>query len=127
MNRHARTIRRALSEPVEGLSPHRRLAVLIWARGTSSLFSAGSGVPARSGLDPGPAWRVPLLRRARPGDLCREGEESPLEIEFLLRRSRLAAEPDPINGRHGQQGRLDGGPERGRGAAAGVLLDQGIR
>src|SRR5215211_1507114 len=70
------------------------------ARGTSSLVSAGARIPACTGIHPGSAWGLPLLRRRRSSDLRRKGQKPPVAAEFLFRRSRLADEPHPIDGEH---------------------------
>ena len=47
--------------------------------------------------------------------------------ELLLRRLRRPAPAHPDHAAPGRRGRLDRGGHRGRGAPAGVLLDQGVR
>ena len=63
----------------------------------------------------------------RPGHLCRQGEEPAAAAELLFRRRRLAAPADRADGHQRRRRRVDGGVHRGRGAAAGIQLDQGVR
>ena len=90
-------------------------------------FAGRTGVPAAAGVDPRPARGLPVLRRSGPGHLRRQGQESAVPAELLFRRPRQPAQPHPVDGQHRREGRLDRGADRGRGAAAGVLLDQGVR
>ena len=84
-------------------------------------------VPARAGLDPDPARRLPVPRRPRPGDLRRQGQEPAAPAVVVLPGHRRPPPAHRHDGHHGGQRRVDGGQHRGRGAAAGVLLDQGVR
>ena len=84
-------------------------------------------LPARAGVDPDAAGGLPLPRRARPGDLRRQGEEPARPPVVVLPGPHR---PAPAHGRDGgQRGerRVDRRQDRGRGPPAGVLLDQGVR
>ncbi len=89
--------------------------------------SGAAVLPSRDRVDPDPAGRLPLPRRPWAGDLRRQGEEpaSPALVVLPGRR-----QPAPAHRDHGHQcrrGGLDRRQHRGRGAAARVLLDQGVR
>ena len=84
-------------------------------------------IPTRSGGDPGGAGRVPVQGRARPGHLRRQGEVAAAAAEPVLRRLHPAPPAHPGDAHDRRERRLDGREDRGRGAAAGVLLDQGVR
>ena len=84
-------------------------------------------VPSRDRVDPDPARGLPVPRRARPGDLRRQGEEPAGPAVVVLPGHRQPARAHRHDGHHRRRRRLDGGQHRGRGAAAGVLLDQGVR
>ena len=74
-------------------------SVLVWgAWYLQSRLGRRRRLSARAGIHSRSAWRVPLLRRRRAGDLCRKGQEPALPAELLLRRSRLPAEPHSIDG-----------------------------
>ena len=75
-------------------------------------------------VEPG-VYRFP--RRARPGDLRRQGQEPAPAAELLLRRSVRAAPAHPSDGHQRGRGGMDHRQHRGRGAAAGIQLDQGVR
>ena len=84
-------------------------------------------IPSQARGDPRGAGRVPVPRRARPGRLRGEGEVAAAAAQPVLRRLHRAAPAHPADAHHGGERRVDGGQHRGRGAAAGVLLDQGVR
>ena len=85
----------------------------------------------RTGPDPGSIPTQPGVYRfrdaARPGDLRRQGQEPAGPAVVVLPGHRQPARPHRDDGHHRRQRRVDGGQHRGRGAAAGVLLDQGVR
>ena len=63
----------------------------------------------------------------RPGRLRRQGQEPAQPAVVVLPGPLRAAPAHPADGHHRGVGGVDGGRHRGRGAAAGVLLDQGVR
>ena len=84
-------------------------------------------LPARAGVDPHAAGGLPVPRRARSGDLRRQGQEPAGPAVVVLPGP---GRPPPAHRRDGgerRQRRVDGRAHRGRGAPAGVLLDQGVR
>ena len=116
-----------------GPTPWRRQRtsgrVICQYRATSSLSSCLTRPPTvpRPGTIPGVTGRLPLPRPDRPGDLRRQGEEPAQPAELLLRRHVVAARAHPADGHHRGERRLGHGRHRGRGAPAGVHLDQGVR
>ena len=86
-----------------------------------------AGLPARARVDPDPAGRLPVPRRQGPGHLRRQGQEPPRPAVVVLPGHRQPPPAHRHDGHHGGQRRVDGRQHRGRGAAAGVLLDQGVR
>ena len=77
--------------------------------------------------DPDLARRLQVPRPARPGDLRRQGQEPALAPDQLLPGPGQPARPHPDHGDHRGQRGVDRGRHRGRGAAAGVHLDQAVR
>ena len=75
----------------------RRTPPVGWERGQPSV------VPSRAGVDPDPAGRLPLPRRAGPGDLRRQGEEPPLPAVVVLPGHR---QPPPAHGHDGHHRRV---------------------
>ena len=63
----------------------------------------------------------------RPRRLRRQGQEPALPAVVVLPGHRQPAPAHRHDGHHRGQRRVDRGQHRGRGAAAGVLLDQGVR
>ena len=84
-------------------------------------------LPAVPGLDSRVAGGLPVPRRPGPGHLCGQGQEPAGQAQLLLRRFRQPAPAHPVDAHLRGGGRLDGRGHRGRGAPAGVLLDQGVR
>ncbi len=84
-------------------------------------------LPSRAWDDSGLAGRLQVPRSGPPGDLCRQGEEPPAAAELLLRRRRRTTSAHRADGADRRRGRVDGGVHRGRGAPAGIQLDQGVR
>ncbi len=76
---------------------------------------------------PGLPGRLPVPRSAAHGHLRRQGEEPAPAAELLLRRHRRPAPAHRADGDQRRVRRVDGGVHRGRGAAAGIQLDQGVR
>ena len=77
--------------------------------------------------DPRRAGLVPVQGRPGPGDLRRQGvEPAPAPVQLLRRPPRPAPAHGPDGG-HGRVGRVDDRPQRGRGADARVLADQGAQ
>ena len=84
-------------------------------------------LPPEAGRDPHGARGLSLPRQAATGDLRRQGQEPQGPAVVVLPGRR---QPAPAHRDHGVDRRLrrvDGRQDRGRGAAAGVLLDQGVR
>ena len=79
-----------------------------------------SHLPARSRR----AGLVPVQGRPRTGDLRRQGVEPPPAALELLPRPPQHAPAHGADGRHGGDGGMDRGAQRGRGADARVLADQ---
>src|SRR3984885_2744800 len=84
-------------------------------------------IPTRSRGDSGGAGRVPVQGRARPGHLRGQGEVAATAAEPVLRRLHPAPPAHSGDADDRRKRRLDGREDRGRGAATGVLLDQGVR
>ncbi|CAA9339758.1 MAG: Excinuclease ABC subunit C, partial [uncultured Frankineae bacterium] len=84
-------------------------------------------VPSGAGDDPDVGGGLQVPRRDRTGRLRRQGQEPAQPSEQLLRRPVRAPPAHPPDGHHGGGGGVDGRLHRGRGAAARVLLDQGVR
>ena len=81
--------------------------------------------------EPGSIPTQPGVYRFRdaegPGHLRRQGEEPAAAAVVVLPGHRQPAPAHRHDGDHRGQRRVDGGQDRGRGAPAGVLLDQGVR
>ena len=84
-------------------------------------------VPPEAGVDPYPARRLPVPRQGRPGRLRRQGQEPAGAALVVLPGRRQPAPAHRQHGHHRGLGGVDRGRHRGRGPAAGVLLDQGVR
>ena len=84
-------------------------------------------LPSRAGLDPDPAGGLPVPRLQGPGHLRRQGEEPAAAALVVLPGRRQPAPAHRHDGHHRGERRVDDGEDRGRGAPAGVLLDQGVR
>ena len=80
-----------------------------------------------SGRDPHRPGCLPLPRRRRPGHLRRQGQEPALAAVVVLPGHRRLHPRTASMVTHRRQRRVDRGRHRGRGAPAGVLLDQGVR
>ena len=93
--------------------------------------SRTAGGPLSYRPEPGSIPTQPGVYRfrdaARPGDLRRQGQEPARPAVVVLPGHRQPAPAHRHHGDHGGQRRVDGGQHRGRGAPAGVLLDQGVR
>ena len=64
---------------------------------------------------------LPVQGRRRPGHLRRQGQVAASAPVELLRRTPRTCTPAPPRWCHGRVGRVDPGPQRGRGAHVGVL------
>ena len=84
-------------------------------------------LPAGAGRDSRIPRGLPVPRPARPGHLRRQGEIAPAAAQSVLRRLRQPAPAHPDDAPDRRRRRVDRGRHRGRGLAAGVLLDQGVR
>ena len=114
--RHAEVVAEPRSPSAGASEPFRRVGAWPIRRPT-----------ARSRVDPDPAGGLPVPRPARRRGLRRQGEEPARPAVVVLPGHRR---PAPAHGHHGHHrgaGRVDRGRDRGRGAPAGVLLDQGVR
>ncbi len=80
--------------------------------------------PPRREHDPRRPRVLPVQGRPRPRAVRRQGQEPPEPAVELLRPARLADAADPPDGAGVRHGRMDRGPQRGRGAVPRVQPHQ---
>ena len=119
--RRPRSVRRP------GASPAARRVVACLPPDPRRTSRGAAVLPSRAGLDPDPAGGLPVPRRQGPRDLRRQGQEPARAAVVVLPGHRQPAPAHGHDGHHRGQRRVDRGQHRGRGAPAGVLLDQGVR
>jgi hypothetical protein len=120
-------LRPAVASRRRAVPVYRRQARHPRARVPTRAVPAPVDVTARRGHDPRGPGVYKFRGRARPGHLRRQGQEPAAAAELVLRRP-AALHPRPRRWST-SAGRVEWTvvTDRGRGAAAGVHLDQGVR
>ena len=90
-------------------------------------YGCNSSPATRTRVHPDRSGRLPLQGRGGKGHIRGQGQEPQVPPGVLLPGFRRAASAYTADGLHSCRCGLDRGGQRGRGTAAGVLLDQAVR